>query len=129
MAFTAPTAAELKARFLTFEAENDTTVDLALSEAAAMVDDSWTSQADFTLGRMLYAAHVMTLEGFGTGAEAKQGKAGTFGFSVIKSGALTLERPADKASSPSDLTTTSFGRRFKELLARNRSGPLVANRP
>jgi len=127
MAFTAPTAADLKARFPVFEAEDVDTIDFALTDAAAMVDDTWTSQGDFTLGRLLYAAHILTLEGYGTGAEAKLGKTGAFDFQTIQSGKLRLTRKSDGAAKETVLTSTMFGKRFRDLLARNRSGPLVAN--
>lgn len=124
MAFTAPTAADFKSRFPRFVALLDTTVDIALGEAARMVDDTWTSQADFTLGRMLYAAHILTLDGHGPGAEAQAAQAGTLDFKVMKSGALTLERfDRDEAAG---LSVTDYGRRFAELLYKNRGGPVLA---
>jgi hypothetical protein len=127
MAFTPPTAADLKARFPIFEAEDVDTINFALSEAELMVDDSWNSQADFTLGRMLYAGHILTLEGYGTGAEAKLGATGAFGFQTIQSGKLRLTRRSDGAATDPVLQSTMFGQRFRDLLKRNRCGPLVAN--
>lgn len=129
MAFTAPTAADLKARFPTFAAVADATIDVALAEAALMVDDAWLSQEDFTLGRLLYAAHILTLDGFGTGAEAQSAAAGTSEYTTIRSGRLQLTKAGagNAPAAQSVLTKTTFGQRFREVLDRNRSGPLVAN--
>jgi len=126
MAFTVPTAADLKTRFPAFEACDDQTVDFALAEAAALVDDSWSSQADFTLGRLLYAAHILTLEGYGSGSEAKTAGGGLSAFKTIKSGALTLTRGDDAAAVAGKVETTTFGQRFTQLQGLNRGGPLLA---
>ena len=115
MAYTAPDAADLKERFPAFAAVADDTITQALAEAEIMVDDSWLSQTDFTLGRLLYAAHTMTLDGLGTNGEAQ-----AVGFDVIKSGALMLERRRQiKEGDQSSLAETSYGRRFRDVLRRN----------
>lgn len=133
MAFTAPTAAEFKSRFPAFVNLAAATIDIALgsSEAALMVDDSWNSQDDFTKGRMLYAAHVLTLDGYGSGAEAQAASAGTLGFRTMKSGQLTLERFSSPSRGSSGgkmdpLEMTTYGVRFKALLYANRPHALVA---
>lgn len=131
MAYTAPTAADLKSRFPAFVNVADATVDIALGDAALMVDDSWNSQEDFTLGRLLYAAHVLTLDGHGSGAEAQAASAGTLGFRSMKSGHLTLERFSSRSGGPAGgrinaLELTTYGVRFKALLRPNRSGSVLA---
>ncbi len=129
MAFTVPTADDLKNRFPVFAAVDDATVDIMLAEAVALVDDSWSSQADFTLGRLLYAAHLLTVEGYGTGAEAKTAGGGLTAFKTIKSGALTLTRGDGAPAVAGGVETTSFGQRFKDLQALNIGGPLLAKVP
>lgn len=131
MAFTVPTAADFKARFPTFVDEAAATIDIALADAALMVDDSWTSQADFTLGRLLYAAHVLTLEGYGTGAEAQAAASGALGFRRMKSGPLELERFSSRSGgaaggSLDPLEQTTYGQRFKALLRANKAGAVLA---
>lgn len=127
MAFTAPSAADLKTRFPAFTSVGDSIVDIALGEAALRVDDTWSSQDNFTLGQLLYAAHVLTLDGHGTGAEAKLASGGLLGYSKFKSGALEVERMKGEQSGMSMLDRTTYGQRFKELQSLNVSGPLVAN--
>jgi hypothetical protein len=122
MAYTAPTAAELKAKFPAFAAVDDTVVNAALSDAARMVDESWL-EGDFKNGRMLYAAHTMTLDGHGTGSDLAGYQMA--GLKSIQSGSLSATFDNGAAGGGSSLATTSYGRRFLELLRVNRGGPLT----
>lgn len=109
------TPADLRARFPGFAAVDDATVRTALDEAALQVGADWTSAPDARLGRLLLAAHILTLDGQGSGAEAAAAAAG--GFSRMRSGALELERTAE--AGPGALDSTGYGRRFLELMQRN----------
>lgn len=125
MTYTAPTASDLIARFPAFAAVSTDVIATALVEAACASDDSWVNESDFRLARMLHAAHALTLDGHGTGAEAKAASAGTLGFSRIKSGELEFQR--DTGSNAGSLSATTYGKRYLELLRRNKGGALVAN--
>lgn len=130
MAYTAPTASDLKARFPAFAAVSDDVVSSALTEAARMVDETNWLEGDFAVGRMLYACHALTLDGFGTSTEAQLASQGALGFSRMKSGMVEIERATGPASnSASTLTATSYGKRFRELLQRNVGGPRVSGTP
>jgi hypothetical protein len=113
----APTPAEFKVRFPDFAAVADAVVQAALDEAALQVDGSWAGEADIRLGRLLLAAHVLTLDGQGSGAEAAAVAGG--GFRRMKSGQLELERRDDAGAEPGTLGSTGYGRRFLELMQRN----------
>lgn len=128
MAYTAAVAQDVRDRFPTFAAVADAPINYALADAALVVDDEWLSQADYTQGILLYAAHILTLDGFGSGAEAQMAQAGALGFDVMKSGALTLQRTRQQveAQYSSVLDQTTFGKRFREILMRNRGGPFAA---
>lgn len=119
MAYTAPTAAEMKARFTTFAAVDDAVVGEALTEAASRVGTDWP-EPDWRLGQMLYAGHVLTLDGNGASTEVQLA-----GFKRIKVGSLELERAASSAASTSIISTTSFGQRYLELAARYNAGPVL----
>ena len=110
-----PTPADLKARFPGFAAVADAVVQSALGEAVQQAGADWASEADIRLSRLLLAAHILTLDGQGSGAEAAAAAAG--GFRRMRSGALELER-ADTAG-PGALDSTGYGRRFLELMRRN----------
>ncbi|WP_225768513.1 DUF4054 domain-containing protein [Inquilinus sp. Marseille-Q2685] len=112
-----PAPADLKARFPGFATVADAIVQAALDEAALQVGETWASEADARLGRLLLAAHVLTLDGQGSGAEAAAAAAG--GFRRMRSGALELERPDTADAGPGALDSTGYGRRFLELMRRN----------
>lgn len=121
MAWTAPTPTEFKARFPAFDAVDDDVVLSAIGEAGMQVDDTWVSEADYRLGIMLLTAHILTLDGLGTGAEAQSAASGALGFKTMKSGGLSLERfsAADNGAGDDVLSLTTYGRRFADLLKRN----------
>lgn len=99
----------------------------ALAEAATRVGTSWTA-GDYPLGILLYAAHVLTLDGLGTGAEAALAAAGALGFQSMRTGSLQLERdaaPDSRSAGRSDLERTTYGRRFLALLRVNQPAVFV----
>lgn len=121
MAYTVPTAADLKARYPAFAAVGEPVVDQALLEASNRVDDSW-SEKDYPTAIMLYAAHLLALDGLGTSVEVQLA-----GFKRVKAGSLELERSdKDGAIGAGSILSTSYGQRYSELLELNFGGqPLV----
>lgn len=134
MAWTAPLPSDVKTRWPRFEGVGDPVVQGALDEAARFVDDSWP-EADRSLGLMLYAAHVLTLDGQGSGTEAQLNAEGVGDFQSIKLGSLSLTRFGKDSSSKTgsatldDLKTTTFGIRFLALASRFSGGPLTTGDP
>ncbi|MGA4552373.1 DUF4054 domain-containing protein [Methylorubrum aminovorans] len=119
MAYIAPTAEDLKKRFPAFSAVGADPVAGALQEAERQVDDTWPAD-DRVTGVLLYAAHVLTLDGLGTSTEAQLA-----GFRRLKIGSLELESATAAASaSSSPLLQTGYGRRFADLAKRVR-GPAI----
>lgn len=128
MSYNDPTAADLKARFPAFVDVADATVTAILDEALTYVSDAWVTQADYTQGALLYAAHLLTLDGLGAGAETDFARAGLLGFSAITSGKVSVQRDTGSDTggmSSNTLAQTQYGRRFKELQARNIAGARV----
>jgi hypothetical protein len=116
MAYTAPTVEDFKEAYPAFDGVDDEVVENALAQAALQVDDTWLSQEDFTQGRMLYAAHVLTMGGSGTSQEAQLGS-----FKRLKLASLELERAGGDAVAGS-WTATSYGVSFLQLQRQNRPG-------
>lgn len=115
--------AAFRARFPAFAGVPDAAVAGALAEAAPRVG-AWPD-ADATLGRMLHAAHTLTLDGQG-GAEAELARAGALDLKALRSGTLHLERrDAPAEGLPGTLGLTSYGRRFHEVMRRNGIGVAV----
>lgn len=124
MAYVQPTPADLAARFPALAAVPPAALATALNEAATRVDATWT-EGDRALGLMLYAAHTLTLDGQGTGAEAALAGAGALGFTSLQSGTLTLSRSAGSGRDDGILGSTTYGRRFLALLKVNQPAVLV----
>ncbi|KMO40162.1 hypothetical protein VQ02_08505 [Methylobacterium variabile] len=113
-----------RARFPAFAAVPDDALAGALAEAASRVGAAW-APADARLGRMLYAAHTLTLDGLG-GPEAELARAGALDLKGFRSGTLHLERrDAPAEALPGTLGLTSYGLRFHEVMRRNSIGVAV----
>lgn len=127
MAYTAPTAADLKARFPAFAAVDDAVIDGALTEAVRRVDETWPEE-DFATGRLLYAAHVLAMDGHGAGVEAEAMAEGAGLYKRRKAGGSEIEFADGVAGSGAvsgELGSTSYGRRFKALARALFAGPRV----
>lgn len=125
MAYTQATATDLKDLLPKFSAVADATVEIWLTRARRSVDDSWTAD-DRAHGEILLAAHYLTLEGYGTGAEAEIAAAGLAGMQSVRSGKLQFTKGASGAdAAQGTLESTSYGQRWLELLRQNRGGARV----
>lgn len=126
MPYTIPTAADLKTAFPEFAAVSDAVVNEALGEAERMVDTSWT-EGDYTTAIMLYACHVMALNGYGTGPDGLANSGQLAAFQTIRSGQLTLTRKASASGGEASwYSMTRYGQRFWRLLRLNKGGVRVA---
>ena len=121
MAYVVPAPADLVARFPGFGGVDPARLAVAIAEAQTRVDQTWLP-GDYPIAIMLLAAHNLTLDGLGTGAEAASAAAGTLGFQALRSGPLELQRGSRDGSS--GLAETTYGRRFLALLKVNQ--PAVA---
>lgn len=124
--YTAPGPADFITRFPRFATAPVDAVQAALDEAATRVDTSWV-EADYGRAIMLYAAHVLTLDGHGTGSESTLNANGLGEFQRIKSGGLEVsrfDRPFTTAFA-NTLEMSSYGKRFAELQRLNFAGPRV----
>ena len=120
MAYTVPTAADLKARYPAFAAVADATVNAMIVEANRSVDETWT-EGDYTLAIMTLAAHIMAMEGLGTDPDSQNNTGQMSNFQLIRSGQLTLQRKSQTVTGTVDwYSQTRFGTRYLELLARNK---------
>lgn len=125
MAYTQPDADQLQSTFPKFAAVDDAVIETWLTEARRDVDSSWCED-DRAMAEMLLAAHLMTLEGLGTGAEAEANAGGMAGLKSVKSGTFQFSRAdSETESAAGTLGSTSYGRRYLEKLEKNRSGARV----
>lgn len=129
MPYVAPTIAQLKTRFPVFSTVADEVLQAALGEAANRVDTTWREE-DFQTAQLLYAAHILTTDGHGTGREAKFAALGDAGISQIKISSLSVSMNkggTETVKFSSTLAKTSFGKRFLDLMRLNHPAILVAN--
>lgn len=129
MSYDNPTVEEFKARFPEFAAVDDAVVISASEEADSRVDTSWLEK-DYKIAKMLYTAHVLTLDGHGTKAEAKLASLSQFGLSRVKSGTLDVgfSQPFRRGGiALTGLQSTSYGQRFYSLMKVNHPGVAVTN--
>ncbi|BEV00079.1 DUF4054 domain-containing protein [Novosphingobium olei] len=120
MAYSAPSPADLKARYPAFAAVSDAMVQVWLDDAAAFAGETWPD-ADRRAGVMAYAAHRMAELGIGTGnipAGVVSFRSGSFSANV-----------SDAAASRAGLTATIYGREFSALRRRIFGGPRMAWTP
>lgn len=121
-----PTPANLLCFFPEFATVSEPVLQSYLNRAATSVDNSW-SEGDFAYARILLAAHMLTLNGQGTGAEASAVRDGSGEFKSMAIGPLKLERfDKAKAALAGSWAATRYGREFAGLLRRNKGGPRVA---
>lgn len=118
-----PTATFIRTAFPAFTAVPDMLINFWIGRAARSVDRSWT-EGDYTYAIALLAAHLMTANGLGTGAEIEGYRSA--GITKLKSGTLDVTFSDGSASGTGGgYGSTSYGRQFAVLLKQNRGGPRV----
>lgn len=138
MALTPPAPSVLKTRYPAFKDADDALVTLLLQEALGAVDETWIV-GDQQPALLAYAAHLLAVERMGeqsvtlddgstlaTAGPLKSASVGPASFDFSDS-ALSIQ--AQQNASTNGLASTPFGRRYLELLRKNKPGVLVASAP
>lgn len=128
MPYSIPAAALFKAKFPTFAAVADGTIDLAIAEASASVDASWV-EADYQPAILYLAAHIMTIDGVvlagsDLGSAAGIINAGLVSEMKVGDVQVKLGGAASGSGANGGMTgyrATGYGQRYLDLLRRNRS--------
>lgn len=137
MPYVVPTTAELKLRFPIFQAVAEPILQGAIDEGSNRVDRTWR-EVDYQSAIMLFAAHTLTMDGQGTGREAKFAALAEAGISSIKISSLAIslrKAGAEGVTSTGSfrsapfgtLRSTSFGKRFLDLMRLNHPAVVVVN--
>lgn len=114
MAYTVPTAADLKARYPAFATVADATINVWIEDAQRIVTPSW-AEGDYRPGIMALAAHNMAEQGIATGGQSLAG------VTSFKSSQFSVTL-SDQAASATGYGSTIYGREFRTMLARNVGG-------
>jgi ribosomal protein L12E/L44/L45/RPP1/RPP2 len=128
MAYTVPTAADLKAIYPAFAAVADATITLWIDRVNGRdVDESW-SEADFAPAIEAAAAHRMVRAGVAITGSATTSYAAA-GVVGLKSGSfdVSFSPEAVKIASAGGWESTSYGLDYLELLRRRGVGMGVTN--
>lgn len=112
MAWTLPTAAEVKAAIaaLADVADDDVNASLALAEAEVL--GTLPSQVIYTRAVNLYVAHDLTVQGLGSSPEAQMAETGS--LQSVSDGAVSFTRKSSNSDDTMMLTT--FGARYRDLV-------------
>jgi len=117
MPYTLPTDADLKDRYPAFADVSGQLIEMVIADAARNVDESWV-EGDYQPAIMALAAHMLIEEG-------------ATGRSVEAAGAITSSKLGDAqdnyagltaAQSSGEYSSTSYGRKFMLLRAKNCQG-------
>lgn len=120
MPYTKPTVDQFRVKFPTFSGVRNPTVQAAIDEASASVDQSWI-EADYQPAILYLAAHIMTLDGVlfdGMGAAGGMIAAGQVSEAKVGDAQVKLGA-AGGGSSGSGIASTPYGLRYRDLLKRN----------
>lgn len=106
-----PTAQSMKLKFPEFAEQDDASIEFALEEAARNVDDTWLAK-DKNLAWMYMAAHYLSVAiNNATVVNNKQVASESIGEISV-----TYAQPTQSVvKDPTDLSTTSYGMRYREL--------------
>lgn len=129
MAYTTPTAADIKERFPEFSSVSNNLIDLIIAEAVGVVNTSWV-EADYRPAIMYWVAHTLVSQGHGVAGG---------GASVVLTGPMKSRQVGDVKvefagvggsggagnGSSSLYDTTAYGRRFLDYLRANFSAIAV----
>lgn len=131
MPYTAPTTADLKARYPAFAAVADVVVEAVLADTFIDVGESWI-EAHRAPAMLALAAHWLQTQGANASAESVMLTGGIGTVTEMRAGDTSLKfaNPSDAGNgagtgtgSASAFSSTPYGRRFLEL--RSRSFPAV----
>lgn len=127
MAYTPPTRADFRARFPIFNDVEDAIVDACLAEATATVDESWR-EADYAPAILYLTAHLVATDNSGE-EEAVEIGSGGGAIASESFGGMSISydsgSTANDAASKSQWGSTEYGRRFYNMLKRNKPPVVV----
>lgn len=113
-----PTASSMKFKFPEFRSVDDGIIEFAIEEAmVACGNGKWIDEINQTLGITYYAAHLLQLSIL----RAQQSSSGqTISSERTPDMSITYATtPQPTGDETTDLTTTPYGMRFKDLVTKN----------
>lgn len=119
---TIPTAASIKMRFPEFTDVADPVVEFAIEEARLEVGTNWT--VGYNLAIVYLVAHYVA-SSVAASAAGGTGDDGDIASESIGRLSISYAKSPNADAVSDDKTSTSYGRRYVELLGRNFGGPVI----
>lgn len=129
MPYTTPTVDQFRVKFPTFSGVGNPTIQAAIDEASASVDQSWT-EADYQPAILYLAAHIMASDGVlfdSLGATGGMIAAGQVSEAKVGDAMVKLGGAGGGSGGggpASGYASTPYGQRYLQLLRRNQ--PAIA---
>lgn len=121
MPYTLPTADQFATRFPIFADADSDLVTALIAEAGGQVDQSW-EEADYQPAIMYLAAHLLASDSSQAGDDVGSGGAGAIASESFSGMSVSYQRAGSQSTffTNSDYGSTSYGRRYLNLLKRNK---------
>ncbi len=121
---TIPTATSIKLRFPEFADVDDAIVEFAIEEARLGVRDNWL--VGYNIAIVYLTAHYVA-SSIAASAAGGTGSDGDIASETIGRLSITYAQTSHTPSTAvaGDTSTTSYGRRYDELVERNFGGPVI----
>lgn len=129
MAYDAPTYAEFIARFPIFDNQikwPQSLVEAVLVEATNNIDTSWFEQ-DYKPAIMYQTAHILSIDNAEEGQDPQVGPQTFLSSESFAGMSMSYQQVQGGTLGSSEIWgSTSYGRRYLDLLRKNKPGPVVA---
>lgn len=129
MAYEAPTYEEFIARFPAFDDQTrwpQSLVEAVIVEATNNIDTSWV-EADYKPAIMYQTAHILSIDNADAGQDPQVGPSTYLSSESFAGMSMSYSQVQGGTLGSSEIWgTTSYGRRYLDLLRKNKSGPVVA---
>lgn len=128
MAYTPPTYAEFITRFPIFDdliKWPQAMVEAVIVEATNNIDNTWV-EADYKPAIMYQTAHILSIDNAAEGQEPSVGPQTYLSGESFSGMSMSYSKVEGSLGSSEIWGSTSYGRRYLDLLRKNRGGPIVA---
>lgn len=115
-----PDANSIRTRFPEFAEVDGAAIGFAIEEAARSVDDTWV-EADRLLAVSMLTAHILSVASASSGTDGRDVVSETIGPISV----TYAQVAAASVTAKSNTQTTSYGKRYGQLLKRNFGGIIV----
>lgn len=120
---TIPTAVSIKTRFPEFVDTADAVIEFAIEEARHEIGTNWTHS--YNLAIVYLVAHFVASANAASASAGTGGEEGDIASESIGRLSISYAKSPNADAVHSDKSSTSYGRRYVELLGRNFGGPVV----